>query len=153
MALGLTLLFAQPNEAAAQYRGPKTVQTFVGDPKKETDKSETGTGSLHGTVSDKNNRPAKGIYVDLFRGNTYERSATTDSAGNYHFKHLAPAQYHLAISGSDHKFREVTEINVLAGQSTERNIVVEQEFGSRRLEPMVTGDPYFEEPKPKKRKK
>lgn len=100
--------------------------------------TETGSGSIAGTIFDQNGAVIPGASVTL--GNetsNYLRGTTTDSEGRYRFEQLEPGMYRLAFEASGFNKSEVIQIYV--SENGIRNIDETLQVGTI-IEEVVVGD-------------
>ena len=85
-------------------------------------------GNLTGTVSDVNG-PVSGASVQLFVNTTLLATVLTDSNGGYSIANLAPGQYVLQVSASNHQ-SVIEGVTIVADQTQEADVMLPLNPGS-----------------------
>lgn len=101
--------------------------------------AQSGTTSLHGTVSDPSSAAVSGAKVTLAspeRG--FTRTSTTNATGNYEFLQLQPGSYQLTVEMSGFRKAEQKEIQLLV--DTPSTINMKLEVGTTNETVEVSGE-------------
>jgi hypothetical protein len=97
--------------------------------------AQTGTTSLHGTVSDKSGAVISGAKVDLDNAQQgLHREATTGSTGEYEFRSLQPGTYVLTVQMVGFRKYEQRNLQLLVNLPTTTNVVLEVGTASQTVE-------------------
>src|SRR5260221_13520398 len=97
--------------------------------------AQTGTTSLHGSVSDKSGAIIVGAKVTLSNAQQgLHREATTNSAGEYEFLALPPGTYALVVDMTGFRKYEQRNLQLLVNLPTTSNVVLEVGTSSETIE-------------------
>jgi hypothetical protein len=97
--------------------------------------AQTGTTSLHGSVSDKSGAVIVGAKVTLSNAQQgLHREATTNSAGEYEFLALPPGTYALVVDMTGFRKYEQRNLQLLVNLPTTSNVVLEVGTSSETIE-------------------
>jgi len=97
---------------------------------------QNDTGNIAGTVTDHNQNPVQNAAISVIETGAIDYSR---GGGSYSFSNLQPGVYSLSITHPDHDNAIETDINVYAGQTTIRDIILHSP-GSLYIPGDVNGD-------------
>src|SRR5258707_8035872 len=97
--------------------------------------AQTGTTSLHGTVTDKSGATVAGANVSLDNSQQgFHRVTVTGSGGEYEFQALQPGTYLLTIQAAGFRKYEQRNLQLLVNLPTTSNVVLEVGTSSETIE-------------------
>ena len=97
--------------------------------------AQTGTTSLHGTVTDKSGAVISAAKVSLYNAQQgLHREATTNSAGEYEFLAVSPGTYALSVEMPGFRKYERRNLELLVNLPTTSNVVLDIGTSSETVE-------------------
>jgi hypothetical protein len=116
IGLGLTLFaasaLAQSQQSAPSRSGGQQSPSIATAPDSvlpgDTGQTQTGTGSVSGTVIDQTGTAVSGAHVTLTIGNVSTEEVTTDEDGQFFFVNVNPGSFRLSVTASGFETQTVS---------------------------------------------
>ena len=96
--------------------------------------AQTGTGEIHGTVTDPSGALVQSVPVVLTSASGGAKTATTGRDGGYRFAAVAPGTYQLSISAPGFAPANMENITIAAGRAVLQNITLEIAVAQQQVE-------------------